>query len=83
MKASKASTVTTKGQVTIPLEIRNRLGVKPGDRIRFRELEAGVVIDRQENSVEAPFGALTATRGTGLAQIDEQVRKGWARRARR
>ena len=79
----KASTVTTKGQVTIPLEIRNRLGVKPGDRIRFRELDAGVVIDRQDNSVEAPFGALTAKRGIRLAQMDEQVRKGWARRARR
>ena len=79
----KSSTVTTKGQVTIPLEIRNRLGVKPGDRIRFRELDAGVVIDRQENSVEAPFGAFTAKRGTRLAQIEEQIRKGWARRARR
>ena len=78
----KTSTVTTKGQVTIPLEIRNRLGVKPGDRVRFRELEAGVVIDRQENSVAAPFGALKAKRGTRLAQMDEQVRKGWVRRAR-
>ena len=79
----KSSTLTTKGQVTIPLKIRNRLGVKPGDRIRFRELDAGVVIDRQENSVAAPFGAFTARRGTRLAQIDEQVRKGWARRAGR
>ncbi|MBI3370529.1 MAG: AbrB/MazE/SpoVT family DNA-binding domain-containing protein [Betaproteobacteria bacterium] len=80
---SSSSTVTTKGQVTIPLKIRNRLGVKPGDRIRFRELDVGVVIDREENSVETPFGALAARRGTRLAQIDEQVRKGWARRARR
>ena len=79
----KSSTVTSKGQVTIPLDIRNRLGVKPGDRIRFRELDAGVVIDRQEDSVTAPFGALKAKRGMRLAQMQERVRKGWKRRARR
>ena len=79
----KTSTVTTKGQVTIPLEIRKRLALKPGDRVCFRELDAGVMIDRQENSVAAPFGALKAKRGMRLAQVDEQVRKGWTRRARR
>jgi AbrB family looped-hinge helix DNA binding protein len=79
----KTSTMTVKGQVTIPLEIRRRLGVKPGDRIRFRELDAGVVIDRQEDRVEAMFGVLAARRGVRLAQMDAQVRKGWTRRARR
>ena len=78
----KASTVTVKGQVTIPREIRHRLGVKPGDRVRFRELENGVVIERQDNRVEAPFGAFKAKQGTTLAQMATQVRKGWARRAR-
>lgn len=28
-----ASTVTTKGQVTIPLDVRRRLGLDAGDRI--------------------------------------------------
>jgi antitoxin PrlF len=79
----KTSTVTTKGQVTIPVEIRNRLGVRPGDRIRFRELDAGVVIDRQENSVAAPFGALKAKRSVRLAQAQARIRAGWARRGRR
>ena len=78
----KASTVTIKGQVTIPREIRHRLGVKPGDRVRFRELENGVVIERQDNRVEAPFGAFKAKQGATLAQMASQTRKGWARRAR-
>jgi antitoxin PrlF len=30
-----SSSVSSKGQVTIPLEIRNRLGIKEGDRLEF------------------------------------------------
>lgn len=29
------STVTSKGQITIPVEVRRRLGLEPGSRIRF------------------------------------------------
>ena len=27
--------VTSKGQVTIPVQVRKSLGVKPGDKLRF------------------------------------------------
>lgn len=36
------STVTTKGQVTIPLDVRRRLGLDAGDRIEFVEIGEGV-----------------------------------------
>jgi len=78
----KVSTVTIKGQVTIPQDIRHRLGVKPGDRIRFRELDGGVLIERQDSRVEAAFGAFKAKRGTTLAEMASRARKGWMRRAR-
>jgi antitoxin PrlF len=29
------ATITSKGQITIPVEIRRQLGLKPGDRIDF------------------------------------------------
>ncbi len=35
------TTVTKKGQVTIPAEVRSRLGLKPRDRVRF-EVEGDV-----------------------------------------
>jgi AbrB family looped-hinge helix DNA binding protein len=37
-----ASTVTSKGQVTIPLDVRRRLGLDAGDRIEFVEIEDGM-----------------------------------------
>ncbi|MGF1626763.1 MAG: AbrB/MazE/SpoVT family DNA-binding domain-containing protein, partial [Alphaproteobacteria bacterium] len=29
------SAITSKGQATIPKRVRDRLGLKPGDRVRF------------------------------------------------
>jgi len=37
-----ASTMTTKGQVTIPSDVRQRLGLDAGDRIEFVEIENGM-----------------------------------------
>ena len=36
--------VTTKGQVTIPIAIRKRLGIKDGDKLLFIEKPDGVVM---------------------------------------
>lgn len=38
---SKA-TLTSKGQITIPKVVRERLGVEAGDRLEFVEQESGV-----------------------------------------
>jgi AbrB family looped-hinge helix DNA binding protein len=36
-----AATLTSKGQITIPLQVRANLGLKTGDRIEFLEIEKG------------------------------------------
>lgn len=48
MSELKLSTVQEKGQVTIPAEIRRRLGLKKGDYVAFVETEDGVLISRRE-----------------------------------
>ena len=35
------STITSKGQVTIPVRVREALGLDSGDRIEFVEIEKG------------------------------------------
>ena len=33
--------VTSKGQITLPKELRKSLGIKPGDRVSFQKTEKG------------------------------------------
>jgi antitoxin PrlF len=52
------STLTFKGQTTIPKEIRDYLGVKPHERLAF-EIEAGkVVVRRASRSIAELSGSL-------------------------
>jgi AbrB family looped-hinge helix DNA binding protein len=46
--------VTSKGQITVPVEIRRSLGVKPGDHIRFESQKSGIRVlrDSDENVFE-------------------------------
>jgi AbrB family looped-hinge helix DNA binding protein len=46
--------ITSKGQITVPVEIRRSLGVKSGDNIRFVQQESSirVVRDTDENPFE-------------------------------
>ena len=40
------SRITSKGQVTVPVEIRRKLGLRRGDKVEFREHGAEAVITR-------------------------------------
>jgi AbrB family looped-hinge helix DNA binding protein len=50
------STVTSKGQVTIPAKIRRRAGIQPTDRVVFKTDKNSVVIEKIPN-VRAVFGS--------------------------
>jgi antitoxin PrlF len=57
------STLSSKGQITVPLEIRRRMGLKEGDRVEF-VVEGERTIMRPARPPESPFtkyvGALPA-----------------------
>jgi AbrB family looped-hinge helix DNA binding protein len=56
------SAITTKGQATIPKAIRDHLGVKPGDRIKFFVHPDGGVIVLPKLPVRALRGMVKAPR---------------------
>ncbi|MGA8503544.1 MAG: AbrB/MazE/SpoVT family DNA-binding domain-containing protein [Candidatus Sulfotelmatobacter sp.] len=41
---NNSSTISSKGQITVPQEIRKRLGLQPGDRVEFVAEEGRTVI---------------------------------------
>jgi AbrB family looped-hinge helix DNA binding protein len=49
-----SSTISSKGQVTVPQEIRNRIGLAAGDRVEF-VVENGQTIIRPFRSETNPF----------------------------
>ena len=51
---NKSSTISSKGQVTVPQEIRKRLGLAPGDRVEF-VVEEGRTVIRPAHSQAHPF----------------------------
>jgi len=69
------STISSKGQVTVPLEVRKRLGLKAGDRVEF-VVDKGRTTIRPERPPENPFlkyvGALSAF--SRVSEINAWVR---------
>ena len=58
------SKITASGQTTIPHEIRNRLGLKPGDRVRYTDSKTGVLMEKAGHLVEVdPFAVFTEWSG--------------------
>ena len=64
-----ATTVTTKGQVTIPKAVRERLGIEPGNAVSFELASDGrIVLSKVEGARPANrFEAMRGRAGPGLS----------------
>jgi len=70
--------ISSKGQTTIPAEVREKLGLHTGDRIAFIEIEQGYLIIPRNRSVDVLFGALSeyAIPQTTIDDYDRAVGEG-------
>jgi len=73
---SKA-TITSKGQITIPKDVRDRLGVDAGDRIEFVEIESGEfkIIPATAEVTELKGIVRKPKRPVTIEQMEEIIRK--------
>ncbi|MDE3109543.1 MAG: type II toxin-antitoxin system PrlF family antitoxin [Acidobacteriota bacterium] len=74
------STVTKKGQTTIPRQIRKALRIKPGDRLEYG-IEGACATIRVHHGAGALAGVLSSKKGKGLSFA--RIRKAAAAAARR
>lgn len=66
--------LTAKGQVTVPANVRKKLGLEPGGRIIFRILDDRVEIDRAPMTLEEAFGSVPPLeRAENLETLGEQA----------
>lgn len=65
------SSITSKGQVTIPSEIRAKFQMQPGDKVMFEEKNGIIILTPMSDDIEALGGAL-ANHTNGLkASLDD------------
>ena len=76
------ATITSKGQVTVPKMVRDRLHLRPGDRLEFLVDEDGTLrvvpvtasLRQLKGMVQKP------KRAVSLSEMDEAIAKGAAAR---
>ena len=67
--------VTSKGQVTIPKDIREKLGVEPGTDVGFREEDGKIILTNEDAQAGESSGARLARQ---LIELGERARReGW------
>lgn len=71
--------VTSKGQITVPREIRRRLGVRAGDRLEFEEDRDGVRVTAVRK--ESPFKKYEGIGNAGIGKGRKGIQK-WLRELR-
>ena len=70
-----AATLTSKGQITIPVAVREALGVDAGDRLEFVEVATGrfevIAVTRPVAALKGMFGA--PKRRVTIEQMNEAI----------
>jgi AbrB family looped-hinge helix DNA binding protein len=60
----KQAKITSKGQITVPREVRRVLGVRPGDRLLFESDERGIRV--RPVRAESPFAKFRGIGNPGI-----------------
>ncbi|MFL4971350.1 MAG: AbrB/MazE/SpoVT family DNA-binding domain-containing protein [Xanthobacteraceae bacterium] len=72
-----STTVTVKGQVTLPKKVRDAAGIKPGDRVEVRATGCGTVVIEKPGAADdyrARLNALAKRRLIRGITTDEYMR---------
>lgn len=67
------SKVTDKGQVTIPAEVRRKLGIHRGEHVVFRIEDDDIRIRPARFTLESVFGSVPALPGQETDDFDDQI----------
>ncbi|MFM7172650.1 MAG: AbrB/MazE/SpoVT family DNA-binding domain-containing protein [Caldilinea sp.] len=80
--SQKYSRVQKKGQVTIPAEMRDKLGLKEGDLVAFIETDDGILISPQEMLAMHALDRIGAALKEQGISLDELIESGREERSK-
>jgi antitoxin PrlF len=70
----EVSTLTDKGQTTVPKSVRKALGLSAGDKIAFHVGEAGVSLRRADDTGDPAIGAFLSFLAHDIERHPEQLK---------
>jgi len=68
------STVTSKGQILIPVSIRNKLNIKPNDRVIF-DVSGVKIVAQKAPSTDQMYGFIKTKNRLSDNQLEEAINK--------
>lgn len=88
---SYSAKITSKGQTTIPQQVRDHFGLRSGDQVDFVILEGGAMMIPKNKSIDDLLGMLGTPAGPEgedtdesvgryLAEDDERIMREWRER---
>ena len=69
-----SSTVTTKGQITIPAIIRKQFGLQVGTKVSFVVENEKIIVQPVPDKIEDGFGLVSCTRSVSLDDMEKIIR---------
>ena len=76
MQEPVLSTISSKNQITLPVQLLRELGIGPGDRVAMvRQDDRLILRPRPKNWVEYYQGSLAGVYGNTKEEIDEYIRE--------
>lgn len=69
----QTSSITTKGQITIPVEIRKSLGLKSGQQVCFKLEGNMIILQPVKKDVSAAFGLIKTDKTVSLEEMDKAI----------
>ena len=72
-----SATVTSKGQIVIPVELRKRLNIRQGTRIRFREEQGCVILEPITADFISSLRGISKGRTSLVAALKRKRGKDW------
>jgi len=73
----QSSTLTSKGQVTIPIDLRKILDLQPGDTVVFEAIDHKVVLSKKRDDITQAFGMYRINKNISLIDIQKSIEKGY------
>ena len=75
---SSSSKVSSQNQITLPVDVRNKLGVGPGDKVVFLEEDDKIVIKSLKDLIYEVVEGFK-----DFDKTDKEFREAWAKRLKR